>query len=141
MLIYLTQKAAISGSSSLPELSVKFLNHSTPIKINIVKRINSIIVWEGGAKSYLGFTNTRGPANTQIQIPLMDKHDTGRRSHYLTVQFSIHDAPLYERISFLSDSEKSPSGPTTIQVGLLLSFFKSNLLLFEILFKVVKFKT
>ena len=30
-----------------------------------------------GAKSYLGFTNTRGPANTQINIPLMDKHDTG----------------------------------------------------------------
>lgn len=46
-----------------------------------------------GAKSYLGFTNTRGPANTQIQIPLMDKHDTGRRSHYLTIQFSIYDAP------------------------------------------------
>jgi hypothetical protein len=23
----------------------------------------------------------------------MDKHDTGRRSHYLTVQFSIYDAP------------------------------------------------
>ena len=46
-----------------------------------------------GAKSYLGFTHTRGPANTQIQIPLMDKHDTGRRSHYLTVQFSIYDAP------------------------------------------------
>ena len=46
-----------------------------------------------GAKSYLGFTNTRGPANTQVQIPLMDKHDTGRRSHYLTVQFSIYDAP------------------------------------------------
>ena len=46
-----------------------------------------------GAKSYLGFTNTRGPANTQIQIPLMDKHDTGRRSHYLTVLFSIYDAP------------------------------------------------
>ena len=45
------------------------------------------------AKSYLGFTNTRGPANTQIAIPLMDKHDTGRRSHYLTVQFSIYDAP------------------------------------------------
>ena len=46
-----------------------------------------------GAKSYLGFTNTRGPANSQINIPLMDKHDTGRRSHYLTVQFSIYDAP------------------------------------------------
>ena len=50
------------------------------------------------AKSYLGFTNTRGPANTQIQIPLMDKHDTGRRSHYLTVQFSIYDAPDVDEI-------------------------------------------
>ena len=50
------------------------------------------------AKSYLGFTNTRGPANTQIQIPLMDKHDTGRRSHYLTVQFSIYDAPHFDEI-------------------------------------------
>lgn len=45
------------------------------------------------AKSYLSFTNTRGPANTQLNIPLMDKNDTGRRSHYLTVQLSIYDAP------------------------------------------------
>ena len=51
-----------------------------------------------GAKSYLGFTNIRGPANTQIQVPLMDKHDTGRRSHYLTVQFSICDAPAADEL-------------------------------------------
>ena len=51
-----------------------------------------------GAKTYLGFTNTRGPANTQIQIPLMDKHDSGRRSHYLTVQFSIPDAPGHDEL-------------------------------------------
>ena len=51
-----------------------------------------------GAKTYLGFTNTRGPANTQIQIPLMDKHDTGRRSHYLTVQFSVPDAPGHDKL-------------------------------------------
>ena len=51
-----------------------------------------------GAKSYLGFTNTRGPANTQIQIPLMDKHDTGRRSHYLTIQFSVYDAPAVDEL-------------------------------------------
>ncbi len=49
-------------------------------------------------KSYLGFTNTRGPANTQINIPLMDKNDTGRRSHYLTVQMSIHDAPACDEV-------------------------------------------
>lgn len=51
-----------------------------------------------GAKTYLGFTNTRGPANTQIQIPLMDKHDAGRRSHYLTVQFSVSDAPGHDEL-------------------------------------------
>lgn len=50
------------------------------------------------AKTYLGFTNSRGPANTQIQIPLMDKHDSGRRSHYLTVQFSIPDAPSHDEL-------------------------------------------
>ena len=46
-----------------------------------------------GASSYLAFTNTRGPANAPISIPLMDKNDAGRRSHYLTVQFAIPDAP------------------------------------------------
>ena len=50
------------------------------------------------AKSYLGFTNTRGPANSPVYIPLMDKSDTGRRSHYLTVQFSIPDAPAGDEL-------------------------------------------
>ena len=51
-----------------------------------------------GAKSYLSFTNTRGPADSPIMIPLMDKNDTGRRSHYLTIQFSIADAPRSDEI-------------------------------------------
>jgi hypothetical protein len=46
-----------------------------------------------GAKSYLAFTNTRGPANAPVMIPLMDKNDEGRRSHYLTIQCAIPDAP------------------------------------------------
>ena len=46
-----------------------------------------------GASSYLSFSNTRGGANAPISIPLMDKHDAGKRSHYLTIQFSIADAP------------------------------------------------
>ncbi len=50
------------------------------------------------AKSYLSFTNTRGPANAAIMVPLMDKNDAGRRSHYLTVQFSIPDAPRADEI-------------------------------------------
>ncbi|MBE9637514.1 amino acid synthesis family protein [Salipiger mangrovisoli] len=50
------------------------------------------------AKSYLAFTNTRGGANAPIMVPLMDKNDAGRRSHYLTIQFSIPDAPRDDEI-------------------------------------------
>jgi hypothetical protein len=51
-----------------------------------------------GAKTYLAFTNIRGGANTPIMIPLMDKNDEGRRSHYLTVHFAIPDAPTADEI-------------------------------------------
>ena len=51
-----------------------------------------------GAKSYLSFSNTRGGANAPISIPLMDKNDAGRRSHYLTIQFSISDAPRADEL-------------------------------------------
>jgi hypothetical protein len=51
-----------------------------------------------GAKSYLSFTNTRGGPNCPIVIPLMHKMDEGMRSHYLTIQFSILDAPAPDEI-------------------------------------------
>ncbi|MFK7878658.1 amino acid synthesis family protein [Roseobacter sp.] len=51
-----------------------------------------------GAKSYLSFCNTRGPANAPLMIPLMDKHDGGKRSHYLTIQTSVADAPAADEI-------------------------------------------
>jgi hypothetical protein len=51
-----------------------------------------------GAKSYLSFCNTRGGANAPIMIPLMDKNDSGRRSHYLTIHLSIPDAPAEDEI-------------------------------------------
>lgn len=51
-----------------------------------------------GAKTYLAFTNIRGPANCPIMIPIMDKHDEGRRSHYQTVHFAIPDAPAADEI-------------------------------------------
>ena len=50
------------------------------------------------ATSYLSFTNTRGGANSPISIPLMDKNDAGRRSHYLTIQFAIPDAPRNDEV-------------------------------------------
>ncbi len=51
-----------------------------------------------GASSYLSFTNLRGGADCDIMIPLMHKDDAGMRSHYLTVHFSIKDAPAHDEI-------------------------------------------
>uniref|UniRef100_UPI000E30246A amino acid synthesis family protein n=1 Tax=Zobellella maritima TaxID=2059725 RepID=UPI000E30246A len=45
------------------------------------------------AKSYLSFTNKRGAGGTSIQIPMMHKDDEGLRSHYITLEMSIEDAP------------------------------------------------
>jgi len=52
-----------------------------------------------GAKSYLLFCNTRAGANAPILIPLMDKNDAGRRSHYVTIQLAIPDAPADDEIT------------------------------------------
>ncbi len=51
-----------------------------------------------GAKTYLVFANTRGAAGTSLIIPLMDKHDGGRRSHYQTIHISVPDAPAEDEI-------------------------------------------
>jgi hypothetical protein len=50
------------------------------------------------AKTYLAFTNTRGAAGTSLMIPLMDKDDGGRRSHYQTIHVSVQDAPAEDEI-------------------------------------------
>ncbi len=50
------------------------------------------------AKTYLVFANTRGAAGTSLMIPLMDKHDGGRRSHYQTIHLSVPDAPAEDEI-------------------------------------------
>jgi len=51
-----------------------------------------------GAKSYLSFTNKRGAPGTSIQIPMMHKHDEGLRSHYITLEMCIEDAPRANEI-------------------------------------------
>ena len=50
------------------------------------------------AKSYLAFTNTRGSAGCSLMIPLMDKDDSGRRSHYQTIHLTVPDAPADDEI-------------------------------------------
>jgi len=51
-----------------------------------------------GARTYLAFANTRGAAGASLVIPLMDKHDAGRRSHYQTIHLSVPDAPAEDEI-------------------------------------------
>ena len=50
------------------------------------------------AKSYLAFTNTRGAAGCAMMIPLMDKNDGGRRSHYQTIHLTVPDAPADDEV-------------------------------------------
>jgi len=51
-----------------------------------------------GAESYLAFTNTRGGPDCPIVMPLMHKRDAGKRSHYLTIQYSIADASAPDEV-------------------------------------------
>lgn len=51
-----------------------------------------------GGKSYLAFSNVRGGPGAVISIPMMNKHDAGMRSQYLTLQYSIFDAPAPDEI-------------------------------------------
>ncbi|MCW2534376.1 MAG: peptide synthetase [Modestobacter sp.] len=46
-----------------------------------------------GGSSFLPFTNRRAGSGTVLSIPLVDKNDEGRRSHYLTTDLTIADAP------------------------------------------------
>ena len=46
-----------------------------------------------GGTAYLSFTNTRGGPGATLSIPMMHKVDPGWRSHYLTLEMTVADAP------------------------------------------------
>ena len=51
-----------------------------------------------GGTAYLSFTNTRGGAGATLSIPMMHKLDPGWRSHYLTLEMTVADAPAPDEI-------------------------------------------
>jgi hypothetical protein len=51
-----------------------------------------------GGKTFLSFTNRRGGPGGSIQVPMAHKLDSGQRSHYITMEFSIADAPADDEI-------------------------------------------
>lgn len=46
-----------------------------------------------GGTAFLNFTNARGGTGHQVSIPMTHKTDAGFRSHYLTLEFTVADAP------------------------------------------------
>lgn len=48
--------------------------------------------------TYLAFTNSRTATGATISIPMMHKADEGLRSHYLTLNFAIPDAPAPDEL-------------------------------------------
>ena len=51
-----------------------------------------------GGTAYLSFTNTRGGPGATLSIPMMHKVDAGWRSHYLTLEMAVADAPAPDEI-------------------------------------------
>lgn len=49
-------------------------------------------------ESYLAFTNIRGGPGSPLVIPMTHKKDPGLRSHYITLQFAIPDAPASDEL-------------------------------------------
>ena len=45
------------------------------------------------AESFLSFTNKRGGLGTSLQVPMKHLHVTSSRAHFITLEFSIPDAP------------------------------------------------
>lgn len=50
------------------------------------------------ALSFLSFANKRGPAGCSIQIPMKHLHEIGTRSHFITLEMFIPDAPNADEI-------------------------------------------
>ncbi|MCA0049319.1 amino acid synthesis family protein [Mesorhizobium sp. B283B1A] len=46
-----------------------------------------------GGTTYLEFCNTRNAAGALMSLPMMHKSENGRRSHFITANFQIADAP------------------------------------------------
>jgi hypothetical protein len=48
--------------------------------------------------AYLSFTNTRNAPGALLSLPMIHKSETGKRSHFLTAQFQIPDAPATDEL-------------------------------------------
>jgi hypothetical protein len=46
-----------------------------------------------GGSAFLSFTNTRNGPGALLALPMIHKSETGKRSHFITMNFQVPDAP------------------------------------------------
>lgn len=51
-----------------------------------------------GGTNYLEFANTRNAPGALLSLPMMHKSENGKRSHFLTANFQLADAPNFDEI-------------------------------------------
>tara|TARA_B100000586_G_C20062917_1_gene407117 strand:- start:223 stop:816 length:594 start_codon:yes stop_codon:yes gene_type:complete len=82
-------KAAMVGTSGEVEHASAFIH---------TLRFGNVFRDAVGGTAYLSFTNTRGGPGATLSIPMMHKVDAGWRSHYLTLEMHVADAPAPDEI-------------------------------------------
>jgi hypothetical protein len=82
-------KAAVVGASGEVE-------HASALIHTL--RFGNIFREAAEGSDYLSFTNLRGGVGAPIVVPLKHKADPGLRSHYMTLQFAIPDAPFPDEL-------------------------------------------
>jgi hypothetical protein len=82
-------KAAMVGTSGEIEHGSAFIH---------TLRFGNVFRDAVGGSAYLSFTNTRGGPGSTLSIPMMHKVDPGWRSHYLTLEMHVADAPAPDEI-------------------------------------------
>lgn len=77
-------KAAIVGLSGEVEHAAALIH---------TLRFGNLYREAANGTAYLSFTNNRSPAGALIALPMTHKTIVGQRSHFLTLNFSVSDAP------------------------------------------------
>ncbi len=77
-------KAAVVGTSGE-------LEHASALIHTL--RFGNVFRDAVGGTTYLSFTNVRSPAGAAVLLPMIHKTETGKRSHFITANFSVSDAP------------------------------------------------
>jgi len=75
------------------------IEHASAVIHNL--RFGNVYREAVAAESYLSFTNKRGGAATSLQIPMKHLHEASARSHFITLEFAIEDAPAANEIIVL----------------------------------------